>query len=46
MEQQVKRGHQMDILCIAGAYEVFRGLVCENVSYSDLTKLSNDENKV
>nr|CAG8532906.1 9933_t:CDS:2 [Entrophospora candida] len=43
MEQQVKRGHQMDILCIAGTYEVFCGHVCGNVSYTDLTKLSNDE---
>ncbi|CAJ0828023.1 8404_t:CDS:2 [Entrophospora sp. SA101] len=43
MEQQVKRGHQMDILCIAGTYEVFCGHVCGNASYTDLTKLSNDE---
>ncbi|CAJ0826169.1 5536_t:CDS:2 [Entrophospora sp. SA101] len=43
MEQQVKRGHQMDILCIAGTYEVFCGYVCGSASYTDLTKLSNDE---
>nr|CAG8541640.1 6974_t:CDS:2 [Entrophospora candida] len=33
----------MDILCIAGTYEVFCGYVCGNASYTDLTKLSNDE---